>query len=164
MCYQEHCFENPHSLAITAFAVLLVLLLLRPKDKEAPVAPTIPEENRAEPYPEAGIPAAPEEEPLLRLVLPEQDHDDLLASARDRDRKKLPYRFATPVEMGKTTTQIGQWTVANGVAIWSLELESPDAESQNFVLAPSLPSAARWRVCAVGKGRQRAVPVHFGRH
>lgn len=69
-------------------------------------------------------------EQRLKLLAP--DLTPILADALDRDQKKLPFRFATPLEVGKTSSELAPWTIKDGVASWELEVHAPQALSLNF--------------------------------
>lgn len=69
-----------------------------------------------------------------KLILPQQDNEALIRDALDRQKKKLTYRFATRMELGRKASEIGVWKRQNGMAIWQLRLESPNATSLNLGL------------------------------
>jgi hypothetical protein len=67
-----------------------------------------------------------------KLVLTPPDLEPLLAAARERDSRKLPFRFAAPLPINKSSALLAPWKVENEVATWSLEIHAPDALSLNF--------------------------------
>ena len=67
-----------------------------------------------------------------RLELAVPDLDPIFADAQDRDRKKLPFRFATPLEVNKTSSELSPWQFHDGLASWELEVHAADALSLNF--------------------------------
>ena len=69
-----------------------------------------------------------------KLILPEQDNQALSEQALDRQKKKLSYRFATRMELGKKASEIGSWNRRDGMATWRLLLGSPNATSLNLGL------------------------------
>ncbi|MBK1832668.1 Calx-beta domain-containing protein [Roseibacillus ishigakijimensis] len=67
-----------------------------------------------------------------RLVLPAPDLAPLLAEARERDARKLPFRFATPLPVAKPARELAPWTIADGLARWELAIVAAGAQSLNL--------------------------------
>ena len=88
-----------------------------------------------------------------KLIMPEQDNEALLQDALDRERKKLTYRFATRVPVGKKASEIGIWKKDGGIATWQLDVEAPNATSLNFAIDHyHMPPGGEFRLIGAGKG------------
>ncbi|MGJ8723551.1 MAG: trypsin-like peptidase domain-containing protein [Roseibacillus sp.] len=81
---------------------------------------------------EASSQIAPPADLVQRLELPVPDLNPIVADARLRDRKKLPFRFATPLDVNKTTSDLSPWSITDGLATWELQIHAPNALSLNF--------------------------------
>ena len=140
----------PKTLAIPAVSILLtailaLILLHRPESVVGVSAtPPMPENTTTTQLSEEHlwieIPRKAHEPQLQieiqpdKLILPEQDNQALSEQALDRQKKKLSYRFATRMELGKKASEIGSWNRRDGMATWRLLLESPNATSLNLGL------------------------------
>lgn len=67
--------------------------------------------------------------PMLRM--PAQDNRLLLEEAYILDESGT-YRYAEPIPTQISPKTHGEWTFENGMAIWTLEVESPQARNLNF--------------------------------
>ncbi|MDQ8189550.1 putative Ig domain-containing protein [Roseibacillus persicicus] len=97
--------------------------------RKSPTAKTSSEADRRA-YRSYAAGSGPSE--VSRLELPAPDIDALLAEAKERDAKKLPFRFATPIPINRSSSQLAEWKFENGYATWELEISAPQAESLNF--------------------------------